>query len=171
MIHSIVRRLILSLCLVGGLSTSAMALDWTAPLDALRGHVQDLNERLNHEDEYVEGYVVATSSFRSDDIGRDLAHWADGTVQLVVVGDSTYVQLGDDFRSGPAPDLYIYIADRKVVDETSFWNAKTVEISKLKSGSGAQYYELQENLDQHIEVVIWCKRFGAFIGAATVIPG
>lgn len=171
MIHLNVKRLILSLFLVGGLSTSAMALDWTAPLDALRGHVQDLNERLNHEDSYVSGTTVASSGFRSDDSGRDSIHWADGTSHLIRdASGNWYVQLDDDFVTGPAPDLYIYVADRKVYDESSFWSSNHVELSKLASGSGAQYYSVDAP-GEHLELVIWCKRFGAFIGATTLIQG
>ena len=55
------------------------------------------------------------------------------------------------------------------MDEGSFWDANVVEVSKLESGSGAQYYELPVNFEDedHVEIVIWCKRFGAFMGAAT----
>ena len=161
------------------LMIAAVALTITAPahanfftdtVDAIRGHVTDINDRINHDDEFVTGDVHATSMFRDTDSGRDAAHWADGTVKLVVGSDNTYIQLGSDFNSGPAPDLYIYVGDRKIFDESSFWAAETIEVSKLQSGSGAQFYELPSEITDlgHVEVVIWCKRFGAFIGAATL---
>ena len=166
------------------LMIAAVALTITAPahanfftdtVDAIRGHVTDINDRINHDDEFVTGDVHATSMFRDTDSGRDAAHWADGTVELVERDGKWFIQLGADFVSGPAPDLYVYAADRVVFDETSFWNAETTEIGKLVSGSGASYYELTgidvelEYLTHgEIEIVIWCKRFGAFIAATTL---
>lgn len=160
----------MSLSVVGGLSTSATALGLTDILEAGKGHLKDLGDRWNHEDNYISGDVISTSEFRDSDVGRDFIHWANGSVQLVDMGDAIFIQLGSDFESGPAPDLYIYVADRKVVDEGSFWDSNKVEVSKLQSGSGAQFYELPVDIaaEDHIEVVIWCKRFGAFIGAATL---
>ena len=152
-------------------STWAGPLDWIKDArDAVAGHIDDINERINHEDEHIDGMVIATSEFRRDDVGRDGIHWANGSVSLVSDGSGLHVQLGGDFESGPAPDLYIYVADQKVVDEGTFWDSETVEISELDSGSGAQHYRLPESLtsQSHLEVVIWCKRFGAFIGAATL---
>ena len=138
--------------------------------DAVTGHVTDIKDRITHDDEYVSGTIVTSAKFRGDDVGRDPAHWTDGTVSLVERDGVRYLQFADDFNNGLAPDLYIYVADRKVVDEGSFWAAETVEVSKLASGSGAQFYELPADfsVSSDFEVVIWCKRFGAFMGAATL---
>lgn len=167
-LSSIALAFMMSLSVVGGLSTSATALGLTDILEAGKGHLKDLGDRWSHEDSYVSGTTVASSGFRSDDVGRDAIHWADGTASLVMDDSGRwYIQLQDDFVTGPAPDLYIYVAERKVYDESSFWAANPVELSKLESGSGAQYYSVAAPGD-HLEVIIWCKRFGAFIGATTV---
>lgn len=135
--------------------------------DAITGHVEDIEGRINHNDAFIDGETLATNEFRRDDIGRDGIHWANGTASIVL-GDSTrYIQLHEDFTTGPAPDLYIYLASERVVDEASFWAADRIEIGKLDSGSGAQYYEIPE-ATTHTELVVWCKRFGAFIGATTL---
>lgn len=139
-------------------------------LDAITGHFEDITDRIYHEDSHAQGSTILSGSFRDDDIGRDLIHWANGSVSLVRSAKSDYIQLGDDFNSGPAPDLYIYTSINKVVDEETFYMAETTEIGKLQSGSGAQFYAVSELFAQqeHKEVIIWCKRFGAFIGAATL---
>ena len=168
---SIALAFMMSLSAVGGLSTSAMALGFSDLLEAGKGHIKDLGDRWNHEDMYIDGDEQATAMFRDDDIGRDVAHWTDGTVSITRTSDGAdFIQFHDDFANGLAPDLYVYVADRKVVDEGSFWDANVVEVSKLESGSGAQYYELPVNFEDedHVEIVIWCKRFGAFMGAASV---
>jgi len=160
----------MSLSAVGGLSTSATALGLTDILEAGKGHLKDLGDRWKHEDEYIGGIEINSADFREDDPGRDPIHWADGTASLVDMGDSVFIQLDDNFRSGPAPDLYLYVANQRVYDERSFWDAETIEVAKLKSGSGAQFYELPVDLnsENHIELVVWCKRFGAYIGAVTL---
>lgn len=138
--------------------------------DAVVGHVVDIKDRVTHTDESASGITYAANEFRKDDVGRDPVHWANGTAGLVIGADTTYIQLGNSFETGPAPDLYIYVATQKVVDEDSFWAADPIEVSKLKSGSGAQFYELPAEITDlgHVEVIIWCKRFGAFIGAVTL---
>lgn len=141
---------------------------FTDTIDAIRGHIDDVESRINHEDTFVSGDTIATSRFRDTDVGRDAIHWADGSVSIIRdANDKWFIQLHTDFNTGPAPDLYIYLAERKVYDESSFWAADPVELSKLSAGSGAQYYELKGPVDS-IEVIIWCKRFGAFIGATTL---
>lgn len=139
-------------------------------LDAITGHIEDITDRINHEDSYAQGSTILSGSFRDDDIGRDLIHWANGSASLIRSAKSDYIQLGDDFEAGPAPDLYIYTSINKVVDEKTFRMAQTTEIGKLQSGSGAQYYAVSQLFSQqeHKEVIIWCKRFGAFIAAATL---
>ena len=155
----------LSLSLAAIQPTSAMALGLTDLLEAGKGHLKDLGDRWNHDDQYVAGVVTGRGMFRDDDIGRDPAHWTDGTVRTMYSDGKTFIQFDDDFRNGLAPDLYVYVANSKVVDESTFWAAEAREVSKLQSGSGAQFYEVEGDFS---EVIIWCKRFGAFMGAATV---
>jgi len=171
-----VKKLFLSLSVVAGLSISPMVLVSTAQanfltntIDAIRGHIDDVENRINHDDEYINGDSINANQFRTDDIGRDSIHWANGTASIIRVDDEFYLQLQSDFKSGPAPDLYVYLAGSQVIDESSFWAANPVELAKLKSGSGAQFYKLDSyDEEAHFEVIIWCKRFGAFIGAVTL---
>ena len=143
--------------------------NWLSDIrDAIAGHIDDLEGRINHEDIHIEGMVDSTGKFRSDDIGRDRIHWADGTVFVIIDSEGRrYIQLDSDFKSGPAPDLFLYVAKEKVFDEISFWEARATEIGKLQSGHGGQFYEVPDG-EEFSEVIIWCKRFGEFIGAATL---
>lgn len=151
-------------------TASAHANIFTDTIDAIRGHIDDVEDRINHDDEFVDGNTLAMGEFRKDDIGRDLIHWANGTVSLKQLNDMYYIQLHEDFESGPAPDLYIYTSINKVVDEKTFSMAETRELFKLKSGSGAQVYIVDKLFvdQEHREVIIWCKRFGAFIAAVSL---
>ena len=159
-------RFVLVLCLTLVGAATAYAGLFSDVVDAVKGHVEDVKDRVSHEDQFIDGMVISRSEFRRDDLGRDRIHWADGTVSLVVGSDSRHIQFESDFVTGPAPDLYLYIASQKVYDEESFWAAEPTEIAKLQSGSGAQHYAIEA--EGHVEVIIWCKRFGEFIGAATL---
>ena len=152
-------------------ATPAYAGLWDDFRDAVSGHVTDIKDRVLNDEVVIDGIVVKTSEFRKDDIGRDNIHWANGSVSAVVSDGKLYLQLGEDFEAGLAPDLHIYVANAKVVDEKTFWDAETIEISKLSRSKGATAYEIHQMsmYQSHLEVVIWCKRFGAFIAAATLI--
>ena len=78
--------------------------------DAVNGHVTDITERVTVDDQHVDGMLIAQADFRDDDIGRDAAHWVNGSVSLIwdEVNDKHYIQLEDNFEAGLAPDLYIY---------------------------------------------------------------
>ena len=160
------------------LVTTAQANFLSDALTAVTGHAEDLKDRWTHDDQFVDGTTLASTSFRTTDRGRDGVHYVDGSVSIVWADDGhVYIQLGEDFKSGLAPDLYIYIADRKVVDEASFDAANTYEIAKLKSGSGAQFYKLPKHadapmMDMHLEVLIWCKQIShQYMGAAIYYRG
>ena len=147
---------------------TAQANIFSDTIDAIRGHIDDVEGRINHVDKMVDGNRIVWDEFRRDDIGRDAIHWANGTASLIRNDNGIYLQFDEDFNTGPAPDLYIYAANSKVVDEVSFWNASgRFELAKLESGSGAQFYNVT-SAPQFTEVIIWCKRFGAFIGAVTL---
>ena len=133
--------------------------------DAVKGHTEDIISRVTHDNEHIVGQVISNGMFRQDDVGRDAIHWADGTVSKVKLNGKMYIQLESNFNSGPAPDLYIYGANQKVFDEVSFEQSNPTEISKLKAGSGAQYYEISQDFS---EIIIWCKRFGEFIGSVSL---
>ena len=160
---------ILLLAFITAFSVNANAGIFDDIVDAIGGHITDVTDRINHEDQHVSGNTLSASEFRDTDPGRDSVHWANGGVSLIDRDGVRHIQLDTDFATGPAPDLYIYIANKKVVDEKSFWEADATELSKLKSGSGAQHYELPAGFStDNLEIIIWCKRFGEYIGAATL---
>ena len=135
-------------------------------IDAAKGHFTDIKDRILVDEEIKEGDVVATSEFRMHDVGRDAIHWANGSVSIVVKDGVQYIQLGEGFEAGLAPDLYVYVSSdpTRIVDEGTFWsNEGVVELGKIKRSKGASFYEVPEGIDIK-SVTIWCKCFGAFIG-------
>ena len=163
-----------TMIIFGVASTTATAGIWDSIKDAITGHTTDVIERVTVVDAIAPGFVETSNNFREDDIGVDAAHWTKGTAQVKrdpATGKS-YIQLQTNFKSGLAPDLYVYVSkvDTKIVDETTFNAVEQIEISKLTKGSGASFYELPPTIkaNEVQSITIWCKRFGAFMGSTNV---
>ena len=136
-------------------------------VDAVKGHVDDVNGRLA-DDEFVEGKVIAEGIFREDDRGQDLLHRGGGTVHVIRNDGKRYIQLEADFWTTPGPDYHVYVsAVRGISDEGDFHRAETVELGRLIKGSGASYYEIPAGVRVR-SVTIWCKKFGEFIASADI---
>ena len=153
---------------------TASASWWTDIKDAVVGHAKDLQTRLTHEDEILEASIIGSGKIDVDAHGQDIAHNASGTIGLVHNDDGYHIQLGSDFKSSPGPDYHVYISRGKDVnDEEDFKLFKHYELGPLKSGSGASYYHVSDDImkataNDDFSVVIWCKQFGAYIGAALI---
>ena len=172
-IHNMKRRQLLT-----GLATSAIGSGLIAGTasagifsdawDAAKGHVNDLIDRTTTDDAFAPGQAIRTGKFRETDPGQDAAHWVKGSVYLMEA-DVRYIQLGDDFKAGLAPDLYIYVSESKnsIVDEDTFFSTKQIELGKLIKGKGASFYEVPAGVDPK-SVTIWCKQFSQFMGSANI---
>ena len=99
-----------------------------------------------------------TGSFK----GADFIHNAEGIAKVVTYDDwSQVLQFGNNFKSTPGPDLYVYLAtDTKA---TEF-----VDLGILQSSSGAQEYTIPvgTDLNKYDKILIWCKAFGVLFGSA-----
>ena len=136
--------------------------------DAVSGHVEDVKDRLTTDNEFVDGQLVSIGNFNSDTNDRDRLHYVNGTVSIVFNHGAYYVQLHEDFKTGLAPDLYIYVSEWSNIKNAKFFNqVKQYELAKLKSGSGATFYAIPMDLDI-ASVTIWCKRFGVYMGSANL---
>ena len=167
--HNLSRRsLILGLGTSGLLAGTASAGIWTDFTDAVTGHASDLYGRVVGESTFIGGETLKTGIFDETAVGQDAAHWAKGTATLQIKDGKYYVQLGEDFNSGPLPDGYVYVSkDIDINDERDFTRTQQVELGPLQLGKGASYYEVPEGTVVN-SVTVWCKRFGAYIGSADV---
>ncbi len=154
---------------LGALSSAANAGIWADIKSAVVGHVDDASGRLFGESMHIDGETVITGMFDEDAVGQDAAHWAKGTVSVVELDGKRYVQLEEDFNSGPLPDGHVYVSiATDINDESDFNNTKQIELGKLKLGKGASYYEIPEGVVVN-SVTVWCKRFGVYIGSADLV--
>ena len=135
---------------------------------AIVGHVEDANSRLFGEHEFIGGAALESGIFDETADGQDAAHWATGSVSIVVKDSKWYVQLNEDFNSGPLPDGHVYISNSQDINnEADFYATTQIDLGPLKLGKGASYYEIPPGMVVG-SVTIWCKAFGEYIGSADV---
>lgn len=104
-------------------------------------------------------------------------HRTEGTVQVGMKDGKTFVELGQGFKTSEmGPDLVVALhRSTDVIGSTKppaypLKEGEYVVIAPLKKFSGAQSYEIPKSIDlgSYQSVVIWCRKFNATFGAATL---
>jgi len=109
----------------------------------------------------------------------DGEHPTQGTVRIVTQGDKRFLELDQTFATSTSgPDLVVILhrlAD--VIGSTTppafpIKEGDYILLAPLKSYSGTQSYPIPAslNVDDFKSVAIWCRRFNATFGAATLKP-
>lgn len=102
-------------------------------------------------------------TFRKDLAGSDALHWASGRLHV-----SAHA-LAFEGSVAPGPDYRIYLAPAFVDNKEAFLRIKdqSLQVGELKT-FGNFTVDLPAGVDpsRYAAVVIWCERFGQFIGAA-----
>lgn len=87
--------------------------------------------------------------------------------QAVVLGNGTGQRFlrFEEFATDNGPDLNVYLVNSSTDDVSDF-----VDLGDLKGNIGEQNYEIPPEVDLAVydRVVIWCVRFGAEFGSATL---
>jgi hypothetical protein len=97
---------------------------------------------------------------RSGSFTGKSSHEASGSVRVSRAGGKILVELQDDFRFDGAPDPKLAFGKDGYVKDWQF--------SHLSKNSGAQRYELADDIDlsQVKEVWIWCEKYSVPLGVA-----
>lgn len=112
------------------------------------------------ENAFAEKTVIdeIASSFK----GADFIHNAEGTAKVVTHEDGSQIlQFGENFKSTPGPDIYVYLA-------TDGKASEFVSLGKIQSSEGMQEYAIPTgtDLNKYDKVLIWCQAFGVLFGTA-----
>ena len=105
---------------------------------------------------------TASNEISSTFKGADFFHNVEGTATIVTLEDgSQTLQFGDDFKSTPGPDVYVYLA----TDDRA---SEFVNLGKIQQNDGAQGYEIPvgTDLSKYNKILIWCQAFGVLFGTA-----
>lgn len=132
--------------------------------NAIDGHIHDIKDRILVDDQFITGDVISESKFT---YSKDSIHWANGTVKIVEANGKYYIQLGEDFEAGLAPDLYILTSESVIKTQTDLDLAKKDNLIKLAKGKGATVYEIT-NVEDINSIVIWCQRFNQLMGSSVI---
>ncbi|MDK3021127.1 DM13 domain-containing protein [Cupriavidus taiwanensis] len=124
----------------------------TAQPGASAGQVQAVSQQARY-----------SGTFRKDLPGSDALHWASGRLHVSANA------LAFEGSVAPGPDYRIYLAPTFVDNKAAFLQIKnrSLQVGELKT-FGNFTVALPAGVDpaQYAAVVIWCERFGQFIGAA-----
>lgn len=124
----------------------------TAQPGASTGQVQAVSQQARY-----------AGTFRKDLAGSDALHWASGRLHV------SPRALAFEGSVAPGPDYRIYLAPAFVDTKEAFLRIKdqSLQVGELKT-FGNFTVDLPAGVDpsRYAAVVIWCERFGQFIGAA-----
>jgi hypothetical protein len=104
-------------------------------------------------------------------------HQTQGKVRIVTKGNKSFIQLDRSFKtSNMGPDLVVILHRSSDVLSTSkapSYSLKAgdyIVISRLQKFSGSQSYLIPSRVDlaKYKSVVIWCRKFNATFGAASL---
>jgi hypothetical protein len=96
--------------------------------------------------------------------------------RIVVAGNQSFVELNQDFRTDSGPDLQVILhkaADVLATTQPPAYPIREgdyVNLGALQKTTGAQRYAVPANvrLEQYQSVAVWCRRFNATFGAASL---
>jgi len=134
--------------------------------DAIGGHLKDLQGRFS-EHQFIEGQKLKSGQINESAKGQDLLHNSSGTWSLLSVDGVLYLQSSQDFASSPGPDYHIYVSSKQAIEDNDQFTDDQIEVGRLKKPNGAAFYRLKTQDPTEVQsVLIWCKQFNEFIGAA-----
>ncbi|MGB7404766.1 MAG: DM13 domain-containing protein [Pacificimonas sp.] len=111
---------------------------------------------------------LASGSFK----GADRAHQAAGDARIVRLQGGGYgVKFESNFDVTGGPDLRVWVSEAENPRSKSEVKAADyIDLGRLQDSDGEQIYRLPDGFDlaDADSIVIWCRAFGVFFGAATL---
>lgn len=104
-------------------------------------------------------------------------HPTTGTVQIISEGGQQFVDLGENFQTSEmGPDLVVILhRDADILGSTRppaypLTEGSYVVLAPLEEFQGAQRYAIPAtlNISEYASVAIWCRKFNATFGAASL---
>ncbi|MGI0482932.1 DM13 domain-containing protein [Geminocystis sp. CENA526] len=103
-------------------------------------------------------------------------HPTSGSVSIITEKNNKYIEFGEDFKTDSGPDLFVILHKNKDVISTtkapthSIKEGDYIILEALKTTKGKQRYQIPSGvkLEDYKSVAIWCRRFNATFGAATL---
>jgi hypothetical protein len=93
-----------------------------------------------------------------------------GTARIVNENGQNYLELGQNFKTRSGPDLYAILYRSGTVPESGLRAGSYVNLGRLQKINGSQRYAIPSNvnLGQFQAAAIWCRRYNATFGYASL---
>ncbi len=103
----------------------------------------------------------ASGSFISSD------NKTQGNARIVTQNGQRYLELGTEFNTGEAPDLYVLL--HRSATPNSYKPSEYINLGRLEKLSGTQRYAIPNtaNLSDYQSAVIWCRQFDVTMAHAS----
>ena len=116
--------------------------------------------------------VAAAELSSSGNFVGDRSHPAAGTASVIRLKGGGYgIKFSSDFKTRGGPDLRVWVSEASAPrNGRAVRAADHIDLGGLDSSSGEQIYRLPADYDlaKAQSVVIWCRAFGVFFGAASL---
>lgn len=164
--------LIIGIAATVGITATVMANFSNQSNVTLKANVNESPSPANNISESTSDSVISSGTF------VDGEHATSGKVTIVTRNGKRFLELGKDFQtSDMGPDLVVILHRKGDVIASTVPPAYPIKkgdyviLAPLKSFKGAQTYEIPENinLDDFLSAAIWCRKFNATFGAATLM--
>lgn len=97
-------------------------------------------------------------------------HPTQGRVQVISEQGKRYLEFDRDFKTDKGPDLYVILHRSDAPPQSGIKEKDYVSVARLQKISGTQRYAVPEtvNLAEFKSVAIWCRKFNATFGYASL---
>lgn len=121
-----------------------------------------IDERVNEAAPTLDG--TPTTLAAGDFVSRD--HPTSGTATVIGGADGNRFLRFEQFETDNGPDLKVYLVNSSTGDVSDY-----VSLGGLKGNIGDQNYEVPADVDLAVydTVLIWCERFSAPFGEASLV--
>ncbi|MBD2354875.1 DM13 domain-containing protein [Tolypothrix sp. FACHB-123] len=97
-------------------------------------------------------------------------HPTQGKVQVITEQGKRYLEFDGDFKTDKGPDLYVILYRSDAPPKSGIKEKDYVSLARLQKTSGTQRYAVPETvkLGEFKSVAIWCRKFNATFGYASL---
>jgi hypothetical protein len=106
----------------------------------------------------------AASFLVSNFVDGDAIHFGSGSARITDTTAGPILTFGEDFKVTNGPDLLVYLSLNGADEDLGNF----ASLGPLKSTSGAQSYNVPEDIAKYKTVVIWCRAVGVTFATAQI---
>jgi Electron transfer DM13 len=97
-------------------------------------------------------------------------HPTQGNIRIITYKGKRYLQFDKSFKTDNGPDLFVILHRNQTVPVSGIQEKDYTSIARLKKTKGTQRYAIPNNVNlaDFKSVAVWCRKFNATFGFATL---